>query len=65
MALLTFYVCIAIFPSLLAAAHYLGLYDLSARQYKAANREGCRDMWAELKAVLENYLDKFSHSCTQ
>jgi hypothetical protein len=54
MALLGFYVCTAIFPSLPAAASadYWGFYEFRVRQYQAANgKGGSRDMRGELKSA--------------
>ena len=66
MALLDFYITTSIFGGIPAAAEFREIFALRCKQYQAANGEGgARDMRAELKSVLEGYLDQFPHTVEQ
>ena len=66
MALLDFYVFTSIYASLPSAAEFRPFFELRYRQYLIHDgQEGNRDMRAELKDVLEKYLDKYPHTAQQ
>ena len=66
MALTDFYIATSIFGGIPQAHDFRDFYELRVKQYKALNGVGgARDMRAELKAVLEDYLNQFPHAKVQ